>query len=187
MCLGTSGNITVVGEKTLFKVPADATTLATFSDGSAAAYSRSVGSGDVFFFGFHVGLAYFHPAIPKLPVARGSTDECFNHWVPTDFNAQARHLAAWPTQGVVGAAPVLSSEPRVDVGVLAAAGLGTVIPVTNWAGTEPLLGLNLTLQFDCNFKTATLATGGKVVASKTASGRDSFVFDLDVADAIILR
>jgi hypothetical protein len=181
------GNITtVVGEKAMVTPPPDATTLATFSDGSPAAFSRNVGSGKVFFFAFHPGLSYFHPAIPKRPVARGSTDECFNHWVPTDFDAQARHLAALPTHGIVGAAPVLSSEPRVDIGVLAAAKLGTVIPVTNWAG-KPLVGLNLTLQFDCNFETAALASGGKVVASKTASGRSTFALDVDVADAIILR
>lgn len=182
-----SGNITVVGAKTIFTPPPHSTTLARFSDSSAAAFSRNVGKGKVFFFAFHLGLSYFYPAIPKQPVARGSTDQCFNHWLPTKFDEQARKLVALPVQGVVGAAPVLSSEPLVDIGVLAAANLGTVIPVTSWAGDDPLLGLNLTLQFNCDFKTATLASGNKIVVSKTASGRDSFKFDLHVADAIILR
>jgi hypothetical protein len=184
---GSGINMTVVGAKAIFTVPTDARVLATFgSDGSAAAFSRSVGRGTAIFWGFHPGLAYFLPAIPKRPVARGSSDECFNHWVPTDFNTEARKFAALPTANVTGAAPVLSSEPRVDVGVLAAAGLGTVIPVTNWAGA-PVIAINITLQFDCRFQKASLASGGTVRATKTASGMASFSFNLNVADAIILR
>jgi hypothetical protein len=181
-------NLTVVGEKAIFKPPADATILARFgSDQGVAAYSRKVGNGQVFYFGFHVGLAYFFPAIPKRPVARGSNDECFNHWVPTEFDADARFLASLPTKQIVGVAPVLSSEPRVDIGVVAAAGKGTVIPVTNWAGAV-VRGFNITLQFPCTFTTAKLASGGSINASKTASGHDVFVFDLDIAaDAVILR
>ena len=90
-------------------------------------------------------------------------------------------------RGIVGASPVLSSEPRVDIGVVAAAGKGTVIPVSNWAGAV-VPGFNITLQFPCTFKTAKLASGGAVHASKTADGRDTFVFDLEIAaDALILR
>ena len=179
--------MTIVGEKAVFQAPHDATVLATFdSDGSPAAYSRTVGKGKAVFFGFYGGLSYFHPAIPKRPVARGSTDDCFNHWVPRDFNSAARVLVAAPALGVPGAAPVLSTEPRLDVGVLAAAGKGTVLPVTNWAG-HPIQGLQLTLQFECEFSTAVLASGGAVKATRLPSGFHVFTFDIDVADALILR
>ena len=179
--------LTIVGEKAIFKAPADATILAKFdSDGSPAAYSRTVGKGTAVFLAFYSGLSYFHPAIPKKPVARGSTDECFNHWVPRDFNVAARMLVAAPALGVAGVAPVLSTEPRVDIGVLAAAGKGTVLPVTNWAG-NPVKGLQLTLQFKCEFSTATLASGGVVKATLLPSGFHAFTFDVDVADALILR
>ena len=183
------GNLTVVGEKTVLgrPHPADATVLATFdSDGSTAAYSRAVGQGKAVFFAFYPGLSYFLPAIPKKPVSRGSTDECFNHWVPRDFNVVARTLVAAPALTVPGAAPVLSSEARVDIGVLAAAGKGTVLPVTNWAG-NPLKGLELTLQFKCQFSKAALASGGTVTTTLLPSGFHKFVFDLEVADALILR
>jgi hypothetical protein len=183
------GKLTVVGEKTIFRspLPVDATVLATFdSDGSPAAYSRVVGQGKAVFFAFYPGLSYFHPAIPKRPVDRGSTDESFNHWVPRDFNVAARTLAAAPALSVHGAAPVLSSEARVDIGVLAASGKGTVLPVTNWSGSS-VKGLELTLQFKCKFSKATLASGGPVTATPLSSGFYKFVFDLEVADALILR
>ena len=41
---------------------------------------------------------------------------------------------------------MLPSEPMVDVGVLAAAGLGTAFPVVDWAGA-PVTALVLTLWF----------------------------------------
>jgi hypothetical protein len=74
----------------------------------------------------------------------------------------------------------------LDIGVISAAKTGTLIPVTNW-GPAKVHGLNLTLQFECTFVHATLASGGEVAVHKTASGHTSLVFDLDVADAVILR
>lgn len=186
---GDSGSrrMIVAGEKARFRAPADATVLARFgSDSTPAAFSRKVGLGRAFFFGLHLGLSYFQPAIPKRPVARGSRDECFNHWVPRDFHVGAREMLAAPALLVRGAAPVLSSEPRVDIGVLAAAGKGTVLPVTNWAGS-PLKQLRLTLQFQCDYSTATLASGGLIRSQVLPTGLSVFTFDLAIADAIILR
>jgi hypothetical protein len=181
-----SEDLVIVGQKTIFKAPTDATVLAKFnSDGSPAAFSRTVSMGKAIFFAFYPGLSMFFPAVPKRPVSRGSTDECFNHWVPHDFNVAARKIAAAPALAAAGA-PVLSSEPRIDVGVLAAAGKGTVLPVTNWAG-RPLQGLQLTLQFKCQFSKAALASGGAVKVDMLTSGFNVFTFDLDVADALILR
>ena len=49
-------------------------------------------------------------------------------------------------------------------------------------------GLNLTLQFSCDFEKATMAGGGSVVASTTAAGWRTFVInELAVADALVLR
>ena len=50
----------------------------------------------------------------------------------------------------------------VDVMVIAAAGKGTVITVVNWSNETLVKGMNLVLQFDCEFKAATLASGGRV-------------------------
>ena len=97
-----------------------------------------------------------------------------------------RQVAALPIESVEGARPVLSSEPRVDIGVVAAKGKGTAIIVTNWTPT-PIKQLNLTVQFSLVGATVALATGGKVREEAAAGGMRSFVFDLDVADTLIVR
>ena len=88
---------------------------------------------------------------------------------------------------MLGVQPVLASpERRIDLGIIAAAGKGTAIPIINW-GAGPVPQQTLTLQFECDFKEASLATGGHVEASKDAGGRTVLTFALDVADAVILR
>eukprot|EP01045_Picozoa_sp_COSAG04_P018302 COSAG04_NODE_1684_length_5957_cov_83.857631_6_plen_308_part_00 len=74
----------VLGEKAVLSLaspPSGADTLARFSDGSPALFRRSHGEGAAIVAAFHLGFSYFHPALPKRPVARGSTDETFNHFV----------------------------------------------------------------------------------------------------------
>jgi hypothetical protein len=81
---------------------------------------------------------------------------------------------------------VLTSEPLVDIGVIAASGKGTAIVVVNW-GSTPVQALNLTLQFKCDFSDATLASGHKLAVGTTDQGWISLVFDLGIADSVILR
>jgi hypothetical protein len=118
--------------------------------------------------------------------SRGATDETFNHFVPTNFSTGARALLAFAVAGIEGARPVLTSEPLVDIGVIAASGKGTAIVVVNW-GSTPVQALNLTLQFKCDFSDATLASGHKLAVGTTDQGWISLVFDLGIADSVILR
>ena len=121
----------VLGEKAVLSLaspPSGADTLARFSDGSPAMFRRSHGQGAAIVVAFHLGFSYFHPALPKRPVARGSTDETFNHFVPTDFGVTARSLIEASTAHISGLQPVLAvQEKRLDIMVIAAAGKGTVI------------------------------------------------------------
>ena len=80
-----SESLAVKGNKAVFSVTgADVESLATFtSDGTAAVTRRRVGRGWALFSGLMLGLAYFAPAIPRRPVARGTLDSSFNHWRPT--------------------------------------------------------------------------------------------------------
>jgi hypothetical protein len=189
---GSGSPMLVVGEKAILKLRDGSTggptntVLAEFGDGSPALFSRPHGQGKVFVAAFPVGLAYFRPSMPKRPVARGNTDLTFNHWLPTDFSVAARSVVALAVGEVSGARPVLSSQPLIDIGVTAAKGKGTVIIAVNWA-PEMAKRLNLTVQFALDGSNVTLATGGQVTESKTAQGWRSFVFDLDVADALIVR
>jgi hypothetical protein len=77
----------VYGQKHLFKQtsPAegvDNEILGKFgSDGSPAVLRTTHGKGTVVFAAFLPGLSYFHPALPRRPVDRSTTDESFNHFV----------------------------------------------------------------------------------------------------------
>jgi hypothetical protein len=53
------------------------------------------------------GLAYFRPAMPKRPVARGNTDLTMNHFIPTDFAIGARELLE---RGALGTHQVIACE-----------------------------------------------------------------------------
>eukprot|EP00041_Stephanoeca_diplocostata_P032483 m.1041146 g.1041146 ORF g.1041146 m.1041146 type:complete len:1572 (-) comp24157_c0_seq4:1290-6005(-) len=156
------------------------------SDESPAIVRRSVGRGAAVAIGFDIGLAYFAPAVPARPVARGSHDMCFNHFVPTAFATIARTWAVAPTAHVQGAAPVHTSEALVDVGVVSASGVGVVLPVVNWSPGR-VRNFTVSLGFPTEFSRARLATGSDLRTTREASGFWSFQFDLDVADAIVLR
>ena len=82
--------------------------------------------------------------------------------------------------------PILSSKPSIDIGIVAAKGKGTVIVVTNWAPQQAQM-VNLTVQFALDGSNVSLATGGQVTETKSPEGWRSFVFDLDVDDALIVR
>eukprot|EP01051_Picozoa_sp_SAG22_P011759 SAG22_NODE_1161_length_5307_cov_55.889593_1_plen_112_part_00 len=90
--------LAVKGHKAIFSINASddyIDVLAVFdSDKSPAATRRRVGAGWALYAGFYPGLSYFDPAIPRRPVCRGSTDESFNHWIPSEFNTAAKYLLA---------------------------------------------------------------------------------------------
>ena len=180
-----------LGEKAVLKLaatPSTSETLANFKDHSPALYRKAHGKGTAVVAAFHLGLAYFRPALPKRPVSRGSTDETFNHFVPTAFGVAARSLIETSTSHIAALQPVLATpERRLDIMVIAAAARGTVITVVNWSDSLVIKGLELVLQFECTFNKATLASGGTVQASKTADGKTKLTLDLGVADAVILR
>ena len=159
-----------------------------FKDGSPALYRRAHSNGTIVAAAFHLGLSYFRPALPKRPAARGAVDETFNHFVPTAFGVAARQLLEDATSHILGLRPVIvDQERRLDLMVIAAAGRGTVITVVNWSDKAFIHALQLELQFECDFSTATLASGGAVRVGKSAEGRTKLTFDLGIADAIILR
>ena len=83
----------------------------------------------------------------------------------------------------------MGSERLVEVGVVTASKLGTVLPCVNWLG-RPIPSFTVTLGFDLPSTPAnvSLASGGAVKVAKTAAGRLRFEFDLEIAaDAVIVR
>ena len=150
-----------------------------------------------------------------MAVLAGSTDENYNHWPPTDFSETAAALIELPTDdaGLAAGRPAVrpnpflaldtlldrklasvvhgqvGSERLVEVGVVTASKLGTVLPCINWLG-RPIPSFAVTLGFDLPRAptNVSLASGAAIKVAKTVAGRLRFEFDLEVAaDAVIIR
>jgi hypothetical protein len=171
----------VFGARSRFTVQG-ADILRTFSDGSPAVTSRKVGNGIATYAGFLPGLSYFKRAIPLRPVDRGSTDDSMAHFIPTDFDQGASDLIGQPAREVQR--PVMTSNPLVEASVVQAPE-GMVVTLNNWSGA-PVKNLTVMLNMPAPSKSVMLASG-KAVKKTTIQGKQQFMFDLDVADALVLR
>lgn len=159
----------------------DAEVQGRFTGGLPAVTARNAGRGRAMYAAFLPGLSYFKPAIPFRPVDRSSRDDAMAHFIPTAFDPGAGRL--------IGALaeierPVVASDPLVETTVLQSA-QGAVIPLVNWSA-GPIRDLTLTVRLPLPAERAALAGGGAVRVSREAGGT-VFRFDLDVADALILR
>jgi hypothetical protein len=70
--------------------PADGTVLGTFGDGKPAVVAKRHGKGKAVLFGFMPGLAYLRSGLPLRPWDRGSTDEAYDHFLPTHMDVRLR-------------------------------------------------------------------------------------------------
>lgn len=182
----------VLGHKSIFTVSGAPNVTSVFADGSPAVVETRRGKGTATYAGLAPGLAYFHQALPKWPACRGSTDDAYNHWVPYNFSAGTRAWLATFTAGVAGAVPVSASDPLVEVGIVTAPSIGSVLPIIDWTGdggggsgtNGTATFVNITLASPITFTSATMATGASVVVS---SDKLSFAMNVTVADALILR
>jgi hypothetical protein len=143
---------------------------------------REAGKGQVTVCSFLPSLTWLKPAIPLKPVDRGSTDDAMAHFMPINFDPAMTELIGSPCDGLVR--PVQASVPMVETTVIESP-KGVVIPVVNWTG-KPVAGLQLTINRPLPGKNITLASGAKI---STKTDKDALVltFDLDVADAVIVR
>ena len=161
----------------------DATVEGTFSDGTPAITVRTAGRGRAMYCAFLPGLSYFKPALPRRPVDRGHRADSMAQFLPKAFDAAASRLIGAPAEKVKR--PVVCSEPLVETMVIES-DEGTAILMINWTG-KPLWDLNLTVRIDTpSFEQARM--GGRRRVREWEEGADRvFTFDLDVAEALILR
>ena len=180
---GKSESIPVFCVRSVVKVSSGTETLATFSDNSPAVTKRSVGKGQVNYCGFLPALSYYKPAIPKRPVDRTSAEDSLAHLIPSSFDAAAYDLIGLAAEGIQR--PITCSEPRVETSVIESP-QGLVISLVNWSG-KPVKRLVVTPAFQVPSEKITLASGQTPAVASEEKGIVSITFDLDVADAIILR
>jgi len=175
------GKLPVIGVRSRFTVKG-AQVQGTFADGSPAITVKTTGKGTATYCGFLPGLSYFKPAMPLRPADRGSTDDSMAHFIPTAFDRAAAALIGSPAAAIDR--PINSSNPLVETSIIQAK-QGVLIPLTNWSG-GPIKGLQVTTNIEVPTKEVKLASGQPVKVSG-ADGKRVFTFDLDVADALILR
>jgi hypothetical protein len=157
--------------------------LGTFSDKSPALVQNNTGKGIAISCAFLPSLSYFKPAIPMKPLDRGSTDDAMAHFIPTNFDKATGTLIGSLLADLVR--PVVTSEKLVETTVIQAKA-GTVITLDNWSG-KPVKGLKVMVNIPVPTQHVLLATGGAVKMEKVNDEQVIFTFDLDVADALVLR
>ena len=192
------GNSTMpaVAVRHMFTPAATSTVLATWSDAKAspAALRTASGKGQALYYSFHPSFSYFLPALPVRPTDRGGLDSSYTHFIPSAFDSGVLSLIK-NASTAAGAVPQVSCSNHLVHGkpIVSKTGKGVAIPLVNWAGTgiESLPNLTVTVNHPAvkpGMK-ATLATGGRVTELQTNGGGGgvSFVIDLGIADALILR
>lgn len=180
----TNGPVTMPVINVRSRITADgATVQGTFKDGSPAITVNGVGKGRAIYCAFLPGLSYFKPAIPLKPVTRTSAQDSMTHFIPTAFDRGTSALVGIPAAGVD--LPVQCSEPLVENSIIEAP-QGAVIPLINWSAA-PVSALTVTVRLPALVKKAVTLASGKPLKTAVANGTLTAVFDLDVADALILR
>ncbi len=163
-------------------VATDAEVHATFEDRSPAVTVRAAGKGRAVTCAFLPGLSYFRPGLPRRPVDRGHAEDSMAHFIPAEFDRAVSDLVA--TVANVDR-EVLCTEPLVESSVIESPH-GTAIPLISWAG-RPLKDVMLIVRLKIPQKEATMASGNPVRVAREADGSFVFTFDLEAADALILR
>lgn len=177
----THRHVPVFGVRSRLRV-STAEVLGEFEDGSPAITLHRVGKGQAMSCGFLPGLSYFKPAIPLRPLDRVANDGAMAHWLPTTFDLNAHRLIGWLATDIPR--PVMSHAPLVETTIIEA-DQGTVIPVVNWR-SRPISPLAVTVAGDMSGRKAELASGQPVEVTQ-GDGKTTYRFDLDIADALIIR
>ena len=202
----------VFGEKSIFTFSGPThDVLATFKDGSPAQVAATKGEGSATYIGFHPGLAYMQPALPRRPVDRTPDLNGYTHFVPTEFNLAVRTLLLKLVDGVPNARPIVVSNSLVEVGYVTSA-VGTALPLVNWATkgnqtayfvrenftrveislaglTPPPIFTNATLASCGSLDNVSCAAlfPGKLAPLNVSEDKLTLTVDVAIADCIILR
>jgi hypothetical protein len=156
--------------------------LGRFADGSPAITLRAAGKGRALYCGFLPGLSYFKPALPLRPVDRGSRDDAYCHFIPTEFDPAISELMGLL---IDFEKPVVCSEPLVATTMIDSR-YGTLIPLNNWSA-GPVRGLEVEIRVPVPLDDVSLASGNPLKQRRGKNGQAIFTLDLDIADALILR
>jgi len=119
---------------------ADGQVLGTFTDGSPAVVRKTHGKGRAVLFGFLPGQAYLKSGLPIRPADRGSSDDAFTHFLPTEMDKALRARIVDDFLPAGFTRPVECSEPLVETTCI---DTPTAALQDNSAGIQARLGVPL--------------------------------------------
>ncbi|MCM8825250.1 MAG: beta-galactosidase trimerization domain-containing protein, partial [Candidatus Omnitrophica bacterium] len=185
---GSKVSIPVYGAICRVKPDSSSHIVARFSDGSAAILVVPYGKGKVIYCAFLPGLSFFKPAIPKIPVDRGSTDDAMAHFLPVDFERNIGKLVneAYSGKPVVYIKDNKGSPVGFIENTVIEAKEGIVIPVINWSNKnieDAVVELNIGIKD----RKVSLASGRPIKKVHISESKTEISFDIEIADAIVIR
>lgn len=181
------GTITLDGGKVLAcglrqaLVPAEAKTLATWDDGTAAVTLRRHGKGEAYAVGTLAGAAWMRTGLRRTPYARGGRGCVYN---PSGFDAAATRLVRLATAARQPEQAVTCDREGVEAVVIDAPA-GSLLTLVNWSN-EPLTGLTVTVRLPQAPARAWSVTGQKALPVTFANGQARFRIDLTEGDFVLL-
>ncbi|MCX7705189.1 MAG: beta-galactosidase trimerization domain-containing protein [bacterium] len=163
-------------------------TIGRFSDGLPAIINVEYGRGKIIYCAFLPGISYFKPAIPLKPVDRGSTDDAMAHFIPVDFEKNIGFLV----KSAVSGNPVsfVRDKNGNELGFIETTVIeskeGMVIPLINWSN-QSINGAILEFKMNLKNRKISLASGRPIKEINFSQEKTEIHFDLDIADAVIIR
>ncbi|MCX5662712.1 MAG: hypothetical protein NTW19_23780 [Planctomycetota bacterium] len=166
--------------------PADGKVVATFGDGSPAGVEKAHGKGRALLLGFLPGQAYLKSGLPMRPADRGSSDNAFTHFIPTEMDATLRNAIVADQLPAEVTPPVRCSVELVESSVIETTTpqARMAVPLVNYSA-GPIKALSVTVEG--------LAAAKKVQSVKQGELKPEFkdgamtvTLPLDVADMLLI-
>jgi hypothetical protein len=159
-------------------------TTSNISSDLSAMFAHPYGKGAATIIGTFPGSAYVQAAMPKRPYDRGTSDENFNHFIPTQFDTNVQQLIVAPVIAAKVQQDVRLSHGLIDATPIDSAA-GHAIPLANYSGKR-IPRLTVTVSGCNEIRTVTSARRGRLSFQVTTNGV-SITLPLDVADLIVLK
>lgn len=156
------------------------------NDATAAVIDHPLGRGTATIVGTFPGSRYMQAAIPQRPFDRGTSDQNFNHFIPTRFDEEARKIIIGPIRacGREISPNVTTSEPLVDAGLVESK-QGYAIALANYSGKDRVT-VRVKARVSGAVRSVFSSRAGELRFDKTGEGVE-FSETLGAVDLIILR
>jgi hypothetical protein len=165
--------------------PAGGMLAGRFRDGSAAVVARRRGRGAAVLFGFLPGLAWLKSGLPLRPVDRGSTNDAYAHFLPTEGDIELHKALVGDFLPRGFRRPVVCSESLVETTCIDTAKPPRLaVPLMNYTGT-PIPNLTVTVR-DLPAARRVRSIQHGALSPSFEEGAMTVELPLDVADMLLI-